>query len=114
MHKTIKKLREKPAHVRERVATIATLASLIVLVLFWVWTLSFRFGEASKSSTQANAFHPFTILKDSFTNIYDGIKNPKANSDLQFKNTTDTSQTSNASNAVNIAPDPALSGQTAQ
>jgi len=84
------KWKNKPEHVRERVAYTATLATLIVLVLFWVWTLNFRFSTDGSTAPTANAFHPFSLIKDSLTGIYSDVKNGISGTSTEFKNTSDT------------------------
>ncbi len=92
MHKKIKQLREKPPHVRERVAYTATILVLVVLALFWVWTLNFRFTDETEKSARANSFHPFSILKDSFTDVFTDIKSGVQGESTQFTNTPEDTE----------------------
>ena len=78
--------KKKPIHVRERIAYAATAGSLIVLVLFWVWTLNYRFTNESASTARANSFHPLSLLKDSLSGIYGDVKNGITGAATEYKN----------------------------
>ena len=86
MQKTLDRLKQKPAHVRERIAYTGTLLVFVVIALFWVWTLNFRFQDNSKTASASKAFNPFSIIKDSVAGIYSDIKNSASVGSTQYQN----------------------------
>jgi len=66
MHKLIKKIRNKPLAVRNKIILFISLALTFVIVLFWIYSLPYRFsGSANKMSKD---LEPFNVLKENISN----------------------------------------------
>jgi len=72
MHELIKKIRNKPSTVKNKIILFISLALTFVIVLLWIYSLPYRFsGSANKMSKD---LEPFNVLKENISNTVQGIK----------------------------------------
>jgi len=70
MKKLIKKIRNKPLAVKNKIILFISLALTFVIVLLWVYSLPYRFsGSANKVSKD---LEPFNVLKENISNTISG------------------------------------------
>jgi len=70
MKKLIKKIRNKPLAVKNKIILFISLALTFVIVLLWVYSLPYRFsGSANKMSKD---LEPFNVLKENISNTISG------------------------------------------
>jgi len=70
MKKLIKKIRNKPPAVKNKIILFISLALTFVIVLLWVYSLPYRFsGSANKMSKD---LEPFNVLKENISNTISG------------------------------------------
>ncbi|OGI70527.1 hypothetical protein A3A09_03500 [Candidatus Nomurabacteria bacterium RIFCSPLOWO2_01_FULL_42_20] len=71
MHKLINKVRNKPEPVRRHIILIVSLAITGIIVLFWVFTLPYRFSGSKEELKKS--IKPFELLKQEVSNTITGI-----------------------------------------
>lgn len=71
MKKIIENIRQKPEPVRRQIIFVVSLVLTGLIVLFWVFTLPYRFGGTGDKLKQS--LKPFELLKDNISGTIEGI-----------------------------------------
>ncbi len=72
MKKFIKKIQNKPEHVRKQILYVATIAIGGLIVIFWIFTLQYRFSSIDAAKVQEE-LKPFSIIKDNIASTYNDV-----------------------------------------
>jgi len=70
----LQKIRKKPKAVRRQILYITTFVFGGIIVLFWAFTLPYRFKDIKQEEVK-EALRPFNVIKDAFVDTYNKTKN---------------------------------------
>jgi len=73
MFQYLEKLRQKPTHIRKRIAFFVTSIFFVMIVLVWGLTFNTPDKRASQEITKEKTISPFDTLKETFGNISDDV-----------------------------------------
>jgi len=75
MQKLISNIRNKPEHIRRKIALVVTIACGVLLILFWATTLKGQFSSKNEEYGGIKKdFAPFFMIKDGVNTAFDDIK----------------------------------------
>jgi len=76
MKKFIHNLRKRPEEHRMHILHVLTLASSLVLVVLWTYSLGTKVATEDQGSTLKEGLEPFSALKGSIIDGYKSISEP--------------------------------------
>ncbi len=69
----VRRIREKPEHVRRHILHVSVIACAVVLLILWVLTLGTKFGDENTKEKLGSDLEPFSTLKDNLVGGYKSI-----------------------------------------
>lgn len=74
MNKLISNIKNKPEHIKKKIALVVTLICGVILVLFWATTLKGQFSSKDEDDGGIKKdFAPFFMIKDGVSTAFDDI-----------------------------------------
>lgn len=72
MRTYIKKIQEKPEHIRRRILVVTLVLSMAVVSSVWIYGLGYRFSE-KKEEQASSGVKPFALFGNSIGSAYNNI-----------------------------------------
>lgn len=105
MKKIIHNLRQKPPHVRDKIAIVGALAFTSLVALFWMVSLTSNYASSETKSAFKESFSPFKIFSSNLKSALDRSKAEVSSINLYNKENQDNLEVTVDSNGtVNLGP----------
>ncbi len=106
MRTYIKKLQNKPEHVRRQIMVITLVLSMVIVSSVWIYGMGYRFSEKKAEQTEqakSGVSKPFALFGDSISNAYKNISASVGNVSSIGKDKNET-EIVNSEKQINLIP----------